>query len=127
MKSIKKAFLFGFLIWLIVFVVAIIIFPIHEGNRPFFESIMPVAMSVFTSFFAYRYFRIVENNYVKEGIYLGLIFIVINWVIDAVLMLSPSPMQMTFSDYVYDIGFTYFMIPPITFGFGYAMQYQSQN
>lgn len=119
MKSFKKAVLFGFLIWLIVFAIAFIIFPLHESNRIFFESIMPVAISIVTSVFAFLYLSKVESNFIKEGLYLGIIFIVISWLIDAPLMLSPSPMQMTFVNYFLDIGFTYFMILPITLGFGY--------
>ena len=123
MKSFKITLLYGFLIWLIVFIVAFIIFPIHETNRPFFESIMPVSISIVTSFFTFKYLSKVENNFVKEGLYFGIVIIVINWIIDAALMLSPSPMQMTLANYFQDIGFTYFMILPITLGFGFIAAY----
>ena len=46
MTSVRKAVLFGFLIWLIPFVVAFIIFPLRESSRPLFESIMPVTVAV---------------------------------------------------------------------------------
>jgi len=72
MKSFKKAVLYGFLIWLIVFATAFLIFPIHESNRAFFESIMPVIISIVTSFFAFKYFSNVENNFIKEGLYFGI-------------------------------------------------------
>ena len=127
MKSFKKAALYGFLIWLIAFATAFLIFPIHETNRPFFESIMPVTISIVTSFFAFKYFSKVESNFIKEGLYLGIIITLINWIIDAILMLSPSPMQMTPSDYFQDIGFTYFMILPITLGFGFIANQLSQK
>lgn len=127
MKSLKKAILYGFLIWLLVFAIALFVFPIRETNRPFFESIMPLIISIVTSFFAFKYFSKVEGNFIKEGLYLGIIVILINWIIDAVLMLSPSPMQMTLSDYFQDIGFTYFMILPITLGFGFIANHLSQK
>ncbi len=120
MNSFKMASLYGFLVWLTVFVVALLIFPIHETNRVFFESIMPVALSIVSSFFAFKYFSRIEKDFVKEGLYLGITIIVINWIIDAALMLTPSPMQMTLSMYFQDIGFTYFMILPITLGFGFV-------
>ncbi len=125
MKSFKKATLYGFFIWLIVFAIAFLIFPIHETNRPFFESIMPVIISIVTSFFAFKYFSKVESSFIKEGLYFGIIVTLINWIIDAILMLSPSPMQMTLSDYFQDIGFTYFMILPITLGFGFIANHLS--
>lgn len=121
MKSLKKAILFGFFVWLFAFAISFLIFPIHESNRPLFESIMPIALSLLTSFFSYKYLSIVKENFVKEAIYLGIVFILINWIIDVPLMLSPSPMQMTFSDYFQDIGITYFMILPITTAMGYLV------
>jgi len=127
MKSFKKAILYGFFVWLIIFSSSFFIFPIHETNRAFFESIMPVIISIVTSFFALKYFIKVENNFFKEGLYLGIIIMLINWFIDAILMLSPSPMQMTPSAYFQDIGFTYFMILPITLGFGFFANHLSQK
>ena len=127
MKSFKKAVLYGFLIWLIVFSIAFLIFPIHETNRTFFESIMPVVLSIVTSFFTYKYLSRVESNFIKEGLYFGIIVTLINWLIDAALMLSPSPMQMTLPEYFQDIGFTYFMILPITLGFGFIANYLIQK
>jgi hypothetical protein len=127
MKSFKKAALYGFLIWLIVFAIAFLIFPIRETNRAFFESIMPVVISIVTSFFTFKYLVKVESNFVKESLYFGIIATVINWLIDALLILSPSPMQMTLSDYFQDIGFTYFMILPITLGFGFIANHLSQK
>ncbi len=127
MSSLKKAMLYGFLIWLIAFTVAFLIFPIHESNRAFFESIMPVTISILTSFFAFTYLRTTKSNFIKEGLYFGIIVTVINWFIDALIMLSPSPMQMTLSDYSQDIGFTYFMILPITLGFGFIANHFSQK
>jgi hypothetical protein len=119
MISIKRAVLFGFLIWLIAFVISFLIFPIHENNRPLFESIMPIVISIFTSFFSYKYLKTVKENFVKESVLLATVFILVNWTIDMPLMLSPSPMQMTFSDYFQDIGITYFMMLPITIAMGY--------
>ncbi len=127
MKSFKKSILFGFLVWLMAFVIAFAIFPIRENNRPLFEAIMPVVLSVITSFFAYKYFKTLSDNYVKEGVMLGIIFILVNWIIDAVIMLSPSPMQMTLLEYFQDIGLTYFMILPITIGMGFLLQHQKSE
>lgn len=118
MKSIKKAILYGFLIWLIPFVVAFIIFPLHDSNRPLFESIMPVAIALSVVIFGKMYFKHVETDYKKEGLLLGLIWIIISLVIDLILFMPESPMHLSFLDYLMDIGITYLMIPVITIGFG---------
>ncbi len=46
MKSLRRALVFGFLIWLLPFVVSILIFPLRTSHRALFESIMPVALNL---------------------------------------------------------------------------------
>jgi len=119
MESLRRALIYGFSIWILVFIVSVLIFPIHDSNRPLFESIMPVGISIATVFFALRYFRFVKQNCIREGYALGMVFLAVNLIIDLILFLSPGPMQMSIVDYTYDIGVTYLMIPAITIGFGY--------
>ena len=126
MKSIKKTLLYGFLIWLIPFVVAFLIFPIRESNRALFESIMPVVITISVAFFAYQYFKKLDNNFVKEGVMLGLIWLMISFVIDLVMFMQ-GPMKMTFTDYIMDIGLTYLIIPAITIGFGYLSKSKTEK
>ncbi len=118
MKSIKKFLLYGFIIWLIPFVTAFLIFPIRESNRALFESIMPIVITISVVFFAYLYFKELDNNFVKEGIILGVIWLAISFVIDLAMFMQ-GPMKMSFTEYVMDIGLTYLIIPTITIGFGY--------
>ena len=118
MVGFRRAVLFGFLIWLIAFAAAFILFAIRTTARPLFESIMPVVLAVATVFFAERYFRRVTDRFVQEGFLLGVVWSVLNVLIDLPLMLSPSPMQMTLPEYIGDIGVTYLLIPVITTGIG---------
>jgi hypothetical protein len=120
MVALRRALLFGVLIWLIAFLVAFGIYPIRESSRPLFESIMPVVLTLATVFFAQRYFSGVRAGFVREGLLIGLVWMGTNIVIDLPLMLSPSPMQMTLADYVADIGVTYALIPIITTGIGFV-------
>ena len=118
MVAFRKAVLFGFLIWLIAFAAAFVLFPLRTTARPLFESIMPVVLAIATVFFAQRYFRSVHGRFAREGLLLGTVWLVVNVLIDLPLMLSPSPMQMTLSEYVSDIGLTYLLIPVVTVGIG---------
>ena len=118
MASLRKAVLFGVLIWLLAFAVAFAMFPIRESSRPLFESIMPVVLATGTVFFATRYFRGVDASFVREGVFLGLVWMMVNVGIDLPLMLSPTPMQMTLGEYIGDIGLTYVLIPVVTTGIG---------
>lgn len=114
----KLAVIYGFLVWLIPFIIAFFIFPLKTSDRPFFESIMPVTITITTMIFTILYFKKIEKNYLKQGIFLGIIFLAISIIID-LLMFSKGPMAMAFLDYIKDIGFTYLIIPIITIGIGY--------
>ena len=118
MTSIRKALLFGFLIWLLPFIVAVLIFPLREANRPLFESIMPVVLSATVVVFGLRYLRTVAGTTAREGLAVGVLWLVISIAIDTPLMLFGGPMHMTLAGYVSDIAVTYFMIPIITGGLG---------
>jgi hypothetical protein len=118
MTSVGKAVLFGFFIWLIPFVVAFAIFPLRESSRPLFESIMPVVVTTATVAFGVSYFRRVTQRYVREGVIVGALWFAICVLIDSPLMLLGGPMQMTFGQYIADIGLTYLIIPAITVGIG---------
>ena len=119
MKSLKKAVLFGFLVWLVPFVVAVIIFPINQSDRILFESIMPVVLTISAVIFSNAYLKKVNADYLKEGILLGLMWFAISILIDLSLFMY-GPMKMTFIDYVKDIGLTYIIIPTVTIGLASA-------
>src|SRR3972149_11871028 len=117
MKSLKTALVFGFFIWLIPFLVSMLIFPIRTNDRPLFESIMPVVVTLSTVFLLIAYFKKIDAHFLIEGIVLGILWFVISIVID-LSMFMWGPMQMSFTDYMKDIGLTYLIIPSITIGCG---------
>lgn len=119
-----RVVLYGFLIWLIPFVVSVLIFPIHETNRPFFESIMPVVGTLCTVGFLILYFSRLNARFLRAGVIVGLIWLAISLVIDSFLFLWGGPMQMTLAEYMMDIGLTYLAIPIITIGAGYMLEHK---
>jgi hypothetical protein len=121
MKSTKLALLYGFLLWLIPFVVAFFIFPLRETERPLFETIMAVTVTVAVVILSILYFGKMDGGYFKEGIRIGILWFVISIVID-LFMFMWGPMKMSFLNYMYDIGFTYLIYPTVTIGFGYLLQ-----
>jgi len=120
MRSLKKAVAYGILLWLLPFIVSLVIYPIHGSDRPLFESIMPVVLAFFCVVFALGYFRHVGKNHAKEGLYLGILWLVISIVIDFVVFLQFF--QLTLANYMSDIGLVYLMYPVITAGIGHALQ-----
>lgn len=118
----KTIMLFGFLIWVIPFAVSFFIFPLRTSSRPLFESIMPVVLTSTVVLFTVRYISKINREFVKEGIFIGIVWLVISLVIDLILFTPESPMQMTLSDYMMDIGITYLIILIIPGGSGYLME-----
>jgi hypothetical protein len=107
---------------LIPFLASFLVFSLRETNRVFFESFMPVVLTLVIVYFCVMYFKNVKSNFVKESLIVGLIWFCLNIIIDLMLFLPESPMQMSFIDYMMDIGFVYLMIIIIPVGFGYFLQ-----
>jgi hypothetical protein len=122
MNKYMKAGLFGFLLWLIPFVVSVLIFPLRATQRPLFESIMPVVIAAWTVFFCILYLTSIKEGFQKEGILIGVIWLCMSIVLDLMLFME-GPMKMPLLDYTEDIAITYLMIPAITIGFGYVLDY----
>jgi hypothetical protein len=121
MKSMKRALLYGFLLWLIPFIVGFLVFPLRESERPLFETIMAVTVAVAVVVLSILYFGKMDGGYFKEGVRIGILWFLISIAID-LLMFMWGPMKMTFRDYMFDIGFTYLIYPTVTIGFGYMLQ-----
>lgn len=121
-----KIILYGFLVWLVPFAVSFIIFPLRASMRPLFESIMPLVLTIIVVILAYNYLKNLETNLVKEGVLIGLSWLAINIIIDLMLFLPASPMQMNILDYFMDIGLTYVIIPVITVGMGIMANNKSE-
>lgn len=124
MNKYLKICLFGFLVWLIPFLVSFLIFPLRESDsyRPLFESIMPVVITISVVFLSVLYFKKLEKDYLNESIIVGIVWLVISIIIDLIMFLPESPMQMSFVNYMMDIGITYLIIPTIVIGVGYFIE-----
>ena len=118
MNQYLKVVLYGFLVWLLPLVVSLFIYPLKVAGSPLFESIMPLVISLTVVVLAFFYLKNLDGDYVKEGVIMGVFWFTISIIIDLVLFLSPSALQMSFTDYLMDIGITYLMIPFITIGMG---------
>lgn len=120
-----KIILYGFLVWLIPFAISFVVFPLKTSMRPLFESIMPLVLSMVVITLTYYYLKNLESDFVKEGLIIGISWYIINIILDLFLFMPASPMQMSFADYMMDIGLTYVMIPVITLGMGFMAHNKS--
>lgn len=106
--------------WLVPFLLAFLAFPWRESARPLFESIMAVTVTATAVVLGLGYLRRVERGCGREGVVLGLMWLVMSVLIDAPLMLLGGPMKMSFGAYLADIGLTYVSIPVVTWGLAVA-------
>jgi hypothetical protein len=82
---------------------------------------MPVSLVFAVMICSVLYFKKGENQSIYDGIIAGVIWFFISVLIDLLLFLPSSPMQMSFLDYITDIGLTYLIIFIIPFGVGILM------
>jgi len=121
-KYIKWIIGFGILIWLIPFLVSFVVFPLKDSNRPLFESIMPVVLTITVVTFSILFFKRVDKEFMKEGFIVGIVWFTISIVIDLFMFIPESSMHMPLVDYIMDIGLTYLIILVIPVGFGCILE-----
>jgi hypothetical protein len=107
---------YGFLVWLIPFLVAFLAFPLRERARPVFESVMAVTVAATAVVLGLRYLRATGGSGWRDGLMAGIVWLLACIAIDTPLMLFGGPMQMTLVEYLGDIGLTYLTIPIVTTG-----------
>ena len=117
----RKAVLYGALLWLIPFAIAMVAFPLREMGSALFETTMAVTLATATAWLSVRFFKSEPGVTWRAGLRAGLVWMVISLLIDA-SMFSWGPMQMTLWGYLSDIGLTYLMIPAVAAAVGLASQ-----
>ena len=114
---------FGILTWLLPFVLSI---PLYSPEGvPLYDiflikSVLLVFSAALGTFLILVYFRGVRDRFVREGTLLGGVWLLINWALDAAVLLPLSGMDA--GTYMGEIGLRYLMIPIIAVGIGYAAE-----
>jgi hypothetical protein len=115
--------LFGFLSWLIPFLVSI---PFYSPQGVLlvdvflFKSIMIVVGSTVGTILMVWLFLRIHEGYLREGIAIGFSWLVINWVMDGLVLLPLSRMDV--STYFSQIGIRYLVIPVIAIALGFVLE-----
>jgi HEPN domain-containing protein len=119
MKHFRWAVLSGFGVWLAPFVAGVALSGVRANDRIFFETLMPIVLSVTAVVFLV--IRPKAAASVGAGLVLGMTWLVISICLD-LLMFMWGPMKMSFIDYTKDIGLAYLMYPVIAAGAGWLSQ-----
>ena len=123
MHSLKHALLYGFLVWLVPFAAAIPFYS-RDGELTvdifLFKTIMIIVGSLIGAHLLVRYFRRVEKNQIREGIYVGALWLLMNWALDFATLVPMNDMAV--GVYFSEIGLRYLTMPIFAFAIGAVLQ-----
>ena len=108
----------AFLTWLVPFVCAIPFYG-KDGlliDQQLFKSLMIVVGSITAAILIVWCFRSVENNYTREAVVTGIVWLLANWVLDLIVLVGL--LGMALPDYATQIGLRYLVIPVMVIAAG---------
>lgn len=97
--KLKLAIISGILIWIFSTILTEIFNPIFNSNLPHINIIVPIITIIVTGFFGIIYIRNINKNEVVEGFIVGIIFIVIDVVLDTIVFILPKSNNLIVADY----------------------------
>jgi uncharacterized membrane protein YpjA len=110
---------YGFIVWVVPYVSAIPLLGLMESDQIFFKTLMIVIGGLVGAICAALYFIKVEKDYLKEGVWLGVVWLLVNWLLDFVALLPLS--KMPYLQYFKEIGLRYLVMPAMTIPLGYVL------
>lgn len=128
MREIIRIIIYGFLTWLIPFLVAIPFYT-PDGilliNQQIFKSIMIVTGSVVGAVLIVHLFKTIKGNYRYVGYGAGIVWLLMNWVLDILILVPLSGTDIP--SYFGDIGLRYLVIPVMTIMAAEIAQHASEG
>ena len=97
--KIKLAIISGVLIWIISTILTEIFNPIFNSNLPHVNIIVPIITILVTGFFGIIYIRNIDANEVLEGLLAGILFVVIDIILDTLVFILPNTQNLIIGDY----------------------------
>jgi len=125
-KLLIRNILLGLLSWLIPFGASFLFYkPGGELVVPYatFKSIIMVVGTISGCYLLFRYFAMVDGDYIRNGMIVGLSWFAINILLDGVILIPM--MKTTFYEYFMSIGLSYFAIPVISLTMGTLLAKQA--
>jgi uncharacterized membrane protein YpjA len=110
---------YGLLVWVVPFVSAIPLLGLMQSDPIFFKTLMIVVGGLIAAICTVLYFNKVEKDYLKEGIGLGIVWLIVNWLLDFAALLPLS--KMPYLQYFKEIGLRYLVMPAMTVPIGYIL------
>ena len=124
MKNTAKIWVYGLITWIVPFVVAVLFIDQNETYKIdilFFKSIMVVTGALTGAYLLVKYFRDIKTDYIREAINVGITWFGVNLALE-LIMVKTGIVDMTYMNYLTQIGFTYTTIIIYSLGIGYALE-----
>lgn len=120
--KLKLGIIYGVLIWIITHIFFEITHTFIVGNNPNAKLILVTGTIIVSGFFSILYIREINENEVLEGIFVGIIFILIDIVLDVIFFIIPHHKSILFSNYTSHILLMSIITLIITTFLGYLAQ-----
>lgn len=120
--KLKKAIIFGILIWFITYILTSILNPIFTDNLPNINIVVPITIIIVTGFFGILYIREIDENEVMEGILAGIIFVIIDIILDSTIFILPNRPVLIVEDFTVHVISMFVIVLSITTFLGYLAQ-----
>ena len=120
--KIKLAVIFGILVWFLTYFFSEILNPTLIKFIPYNQIAIPLVIIIVTGFFGILYIRNIDSNEVIEGIHLGIIFIIIDIILDYIFFIILGFPSVIFENYLYHLVSMITLTLLITTFLGYLAQ-----
>ncbi len=108
---------YGFIVWAVPYFSAIPLLGLMQTDPLFFKTLMIVIGGIVAAICTVLYFDKINKDFLREGIILGLVWLIFNWLLDFVGLLPLS--KMPYSRYFMEIGLRYIcmLAPSVSVGY----------
>jgi hypothetical protein len=125
MNKILKITGFGFIVWLIPTIITLLVSYLEFMS--FFDVVSALAIAITVIVFTYLYFRDINVDLVKEGVIIGIVWLIMSLILDIVLIYLGIT-KLSLMEYAIYVAPLYVIVPAITIGFGlYKDQMMSKD
>ena len=111
---------YGVVTWAVPYVTAVSFMGLMVSDRIAFQTVMIVEGAFVGTLLACHYFRTVPKRFLREGIRLGIVWVLTNWTLDFAALVPFA--DLTPWRYFVEIGFRYLGIFAPTVGIGYVLR-----
>ncbi|MCC7553200.1 MAG: hypothetical protein KO202_01725 [Methanobacteriaceae archaeon] len=85
--KLKLAIIYGILSWLLIYLISLNLEPYYIDNNPYINIFIPISTIIVSIIFGILYIREFNENEVKEGFILGIIFFICDLLLDNIYVL----------------------------------------